>query len=235
MPQPKKGYSLGSNPSHQRLMLSNLASSLFQHEHIKTTEAKAKLLRPYAERIITKAKKGSVHDRRQVLALIEDRDVVHKLFSEIGPRFGARNGGYTRILKLGPRNGDGAPMALIELVDSAAVTTPDETETEASSRRKLGRGRRRRGPSDLPQDKPARSKAADAAAAGTGGADVEPPVEITEEQAEAEQQAEEASAEASTEAAADPAATSGPDVAQDIGSGKGAAGESNEGSDPTQS
>src|SRR5687768_10596121 len=123
MPQPKKGYSLGSNPSHQRLMLSNLASSLFQHEHIKTTEAKAKLLRPYAERIITKAKKGSVHDRRQVLALIEDRDVVHKLFAEIGPRFGARNGGYTRILKLGPRNGDGAPMALIELVDSAAVST----------------------------------------------------------------------------------------------------------------
>jgi large subunit ribosomal protein L17 len=128
-------------------MLANLAASLFQHERIKTTEAKAKMLRPYAERLITKAKDGSVHKRRQVLSLIEDRDVAHKLFSDIGPRFAGRNGGYTRILKLGPRNGDGAPMALIELVDEALpVAQTPATETEGR-RRRLGRRqpRRRRG------------------------------------------------------------------------------------------
>jgi large subunit ribosomal protein L17 len=140
MPQPKKGPRLGSNPSHQALMLSNLAASLFVHERIKTTEAKAKMLRPYAESLITKAKKGSVHDRRQVLSRIEDRAVAHKLFADIGPRFAGRNGGYTRILKLGPRNGDGAPMALIELVDEALPSTgtaaPDEP---GRRRRRLGR------------------------------------------------------------------------------------------------
>src|SRR5918999_3132731 len=122
MPQPKKGSALGSNPSHQRLMLGNLARSLFEHERIRTTEAKAKLLRPYAERLITKAKGGTVHHRRQVLSAIEDRAVVHKLFADIGPRFASRNGGYTRIAKLGPRNGDGAPMAIIELTDARAAT-----------------------------------------------------------------------------------------------------------------
>jgi large subunit ribosomal protein L17 len=145
MPQPKKGPRLGSNPSHQGLMLSNLAASLFVHERIKTTEAKAKMLRPYAERLITKAKKGTVHDRRQVLSRIEDRDVAHKLFSDIGPRFAGRNGGYTRILKLGPRNGDGAPMALIELVDGAVVTTEAATAEEPGRRRRrLGRRQPRR-------------------------------------------------------------------------------------------
>jgi large subunit ribosomal protein L17 len=145
MPQPKKGPRLGSNPSHQGLMLANLAASLFVHERIKTTEAKAKMLRPYAERLITKAKKGSVHDRRQVLSRIEDRDVAHKLFSDIGPRFAGRNGGYTRILKLGPRNGDGAPMALIELVDEALPTTEAATgEEPARRRRRLGRRQSRR-------------------------------------------------------------------------------------------
>src|SRR5918998_6547588 len=143
MPQPKKGARLGSNPKHQRLMLSNLASSLFEHERITTTEAKAKLLRPFAERLITKAKKGSVHHRRQVLSLIQDRALVHKLFDDIGPRFADRNGGYTRILKLGPRNGDGAPMVLIELVETAAVTTTEATEEEAGGRRRrLARPRR---------------------------------------------------------------------------------------------
>ena len=116
MPQPKRGYALGSNPSHHRLMLRNLAESLFVHERIRTTEAKAKALRPYAERLITKAKKGTVHHRRQVLSDIENRAVVHKLFDDIGPRFSERNGGYTRILKLGPRAGDKAQMARIELV-----------------------------------------------------------------------------------------------------------------------
>jgi large subunit ribosomal protein L17 len=125
-------------------MLANLAASLFQHERIKTTEAKAKMLRPYAERLITKAKDGSVHQRRQVLSKIEDRDVAHKLFSDIGPRFAGRNGGYTRILKLGPRNGDGAPMALIELIEGAAPAAEAAPEQTGGRRRRLGRQPRRR-------------------------------------------------------------------------------------------
>jgi large subunit ribosomal protein L17 len=145
VPQPKKGPALGSNPSHQRLMLRNLARSLFENERIRTTESKAKLLRPFAERLITKAKDGSVHQRRQVLSVIEDRNVVHKLFSDIGPRFTDRNGGYTRVLKLGTRNGDGAPMALIELVESGGVVTTAETTTDESGRRRRLRRPRRRG------------------------------------------------------------------------------------------
>ena len=140
MPQPKRGYALGSNPSHHRLMMRNLAESLFVHERIQTTEAKAKALRPYAERLITKAKKGTVHHRRQVLSDIENREVVHKLFADIGPRFAERNGGYTRILKLGQRSGDGAPMALIELVEGPSVTTVESSETRR--RRGLRRPRR---------------------------------------------------------------------------------------------
>ena len=116
MPQPKKGPRLGSNPAHQRLLLSGLAAQLFVNEGIKTTEAKAKAVRPLAEKLITFAKKGDVAARREVLKVIPDRDVVHKLFSEIGPRYVDRPGGYTRILKLGPRAGDAAPMARIELV-----------------------------------------------------------------------------------------------------------------------
>jgi large subunit ribosomal protein L17 len=136
MPQPKKGPRLGSNPKHQDLMLRNLARSLFQHERIRTTEAKAKMLRPYAEKLITKAKKGSVHDRRQVLSAIEDREVVHKLFADIGPRFSDRNGGYTRVLKLGPRFGDSAPMALIELVEEGGVATVVGDDETAQRRRR---------------------------------------------------------------------------------------------------
>lgn len=117
MPTPKKGPRLGSGPDHQRLMLSTLAKQLFIHERIDTTEAKAKALRPYAEKLITKAKKGDLAARRDVLKDIPDRDVVALLFHEIAPRFTERQGGYTRILKLGPRKGDGAPMARIELVE----------------------------------------------------------------------------------------------------------------------
>ena len=152
MPQPKKGHSLGSSPSHQQLMLRNLARSLFEHERVKTTQAKAKLLRPYAERLITKAKGGSLHDRRQVLSVIEDRNVVHKLFDDIGPRFSERNGGYTRVLKLGTRGGDGAEMALIELVDqgSRKAPSPSASTTEESGGRRR-RLRRRRGAADAPE------------------------------------------------------------------------------------
>lgn len=203
MPQPKKGSRLGSGPSHQRLMLANLASSLFQHERVRTTEAKAKMLRPLAERLITKAKQGDVHHRRQVLAVMQDRDIVHKLFEDIAPRFAERNGGYTRILKLGPRGGDGAPMALIELLpDGAAAPVEEEAEGEEGPRRRrrLPRPSRRAGREDLPQDKPSRSRAAQAAAAGTPlPGEVTPPEHAVEESADAEAAAEEEAA-ASTEA-----------------------------------
>jgi large subunit ribosomal protein L17 len=117
VPQPRKGHRLGSGPAHQRLLLSGLAAALFTHERVNTTEAKAKAVRPLAERLITFAKRGDVAARREVLKVVPDRDVVHKLFSELGPRYAERNGGYTRILKLGQRQGDGAPMVRIELVD----------------------------------------------------------------------------------------------------------------------
>jgi len=117
MPTPTKGPRLGSGPAHERLMLANLATSLFEHDRITTTEAKAKRLRPLAERLITFAKRGDLHARRQVMTVIRDKDVVHKLFAEIGPRFATRPGGYTRIIKTGPRKGDNAPMAVIELVE----------------------------------------------------------------------------------------------------------------------
>ena len=116
MPAPKKGPRLAGGPAHQRQLMANLAASLFEAEGITTTVAKAKELRPYAEHLITKAKSGSVHDRRVVIAKIHDKQVTHKLFSEIGPRYASRPGGYLRILKLGPRPGDNAPMARIELV-----------------------------------------------------------------------------------------------------------------------
>jgi large subunit ribosomal protein L17 len=152
-------------------MLANLARSLFEHERIKTTEAKAKLLRPLAERLITKAKRGGVHERRQVLAVIEDRALVHKLFAEIAPRFAERNGGYTRVLKLGPRNGDAAPLALVELVEGAPAATAADAADNEGGKRRLGRRPRRPGRAGLPADKPTRSRAAEASAAGRAEAD----------------------------------------------------------------
>jgi large subunit ribosomal protein L17 len=116
MPQPARGARLGGSPAHERLILANLATQLFQHGRIKTTVTKAKRLRPVAERLITKAKKGDMHNRRQVLTVIRDKGVVHHLFTEIAPTFAERPGGYTRITKIGLRKGDAAPMAVIELV-----------------------------------------------------------------------------------------------------------------------
>jgi large subunit ribosomal protein L17 len=118
MPKPRKGPRLGAGPAHQRLLLAGLAAQLFVHERISTTEAKAKAVRPLAERLITFAKRGDLAARREVLKVIPDRDVVAKLFHEIAPRYAERPGGYTRILKLGQRRGDGAPMARIELVEA---------------------------------------------------------------------------------------------------------------------
>ena len=116
MPRPSKGPRLGAVPSHERLLLRTLAEQLFEHGKITTTEAKAKRLRPLAEKMITSAKKGDLASRRLVMAQIANKTVVHNLFTEIGPRFASRNGGYTRITKIGPRKGDSAPMAVIELV-----------------------------------------------------------------------------------------------------------------------
>ena len=138
MPQPTKGARLGGSPAHQRLILANLATSLFQHGKIRTTEAKAKRLRPYAERLISKAKRGDLHNRREIQKVIRDRETVHRLMHEIGPFFADRNGGYTRITKTLARQGDNAPMAVIELVSQKTVT--DEADR---ARRVAGSQRRR--------------------------------------------------------------------------------------------
>jgi large subunit ribosomal protein L17 len=134
MPKPKKGPRLGGSPAHQRLMLSNLATSLFEHGRITTTETRARLLRPVAEKLITKAKRGDLHNRREVLKTIRDKSVVHALFTEIAPTFAERPGGYTRITKLGPRKGDNAPMAVIELVTEAYTPkAPSTKKTQAAA------------------------------------------------------------------------------------------------------
>ena len=117
MPTPTKGARLGGSPSHQRLILANLATALFEHGRITTTEAKARRLRPYAEQLITKAKTDTVANRRQVVKVVRDKSVLHTLFTEIGPAMASRPGGYTRITKIGPRKGDNAPMAVIEIVE----------------------------------------------------------------------------------------------------------------------
>jgi large subunit ribosomal protein L17 len=139
MPTPKKGPRFGGSPAHQKAILANLATSLFDHGSITTTEAKARLLRPYAERLITKAKRGDLHNRRQVMSVIRDKTVVHMLFTEIGPRFSDRPGGYTRITKIGPRKGDNAPMAVISLVE-AEFTPRARSTTGTSSPASAGQG-----------------------------------------------------------------------------------------------
>ncbi len=116
MPRPRRGPRLGGSPSHQRLMLANLAEALIWEERITTTVTRAKVLRPYMERLITKARRGDLHNRRQVLRRLGDLEVVTKLFDDVAPRYAERSGGYTRIVRLGPRRGDGAEMAVIELV-----------------------------------------------------------------------------------------------------------------------
>jgi large subunit ribosomal protein L17 len=132
MPTPKKGARLGGSPAHQRLIVANLATALFEHGRITTTEAKARVLRPVAEKLITKAKKGDLHNRREVLKTIRDKSVVHTLFTEIAPTFSERPGGYTRITKIGPRKGDNAPMAVIELVTESF--TPSAPKTRATKK-----------------------------------------------------------------------------------------------------
>ncbi|MFP8885817.1 50S ribosomal protein L17 [Streptomyces mangrovi] len=135
MPKPTKGARLGGGAAHEKAMLANLATALFEHGRITTTEAKARRLRPVAERLITKAKKGDLHNRRQVMRTILDKSVVHTLFTEIGPRYENRPGGYTRITKIGNRRGDNAPMAVIELVEALTVQQEAVGEAEAATKR----------------------------------------------------------------------------------------------------
>ncbi|MGV0738668.1 50S ribosomal protein L17 [Mycobacterium syngnathidarum] len=133
MPKPTKGARLGGSSSHQKAILANLATSLFEHGRIKTTEPKARALRPYAEKLITHAKKGELHNRREVMKKIRDKDVVHVLFAEIGPFFADREGGYTRIIKVENRKGDNAPMAVIELVREKTVTSEADRARRAAA------------------------------------------------------------------------------------------------------
>ncbi|MDT9681763.1 50S ribosomal protein L17 [Streptomyces sp. TRM76323] len=135
MPKPAKGARLGGSAAHEKLLLANLAKSLFEHGRITTTEAKARRLRPVAERLITKAKKGDIHNRRLVLQTITDKGIVHTLFTEIAPRYAERPGGYTRITKIGNRRGDNAPMAVIELVEGEIAKKATVAEAEAATKR----------------------------------------------------------------------------------------------------
>jgi large subunit ribosomal protein L17 len=135
MPTPTKGPRLGGGPAHERLILANLATSLFEHDSITTTEAKAKRLRPLAERLVTFAKRGDLHARRRVLSVVQDKGVVHRLFTEIAPDMAERPGGYTRITKIGARKGDNAPMAVIELVREPIAKKATVKEAEAATKR----------------------------------------------------------------------------------------------------
>src|SRR3954469_19724228 len=171
MPTPTKGPRLGGSPAHERLILANLATALFEHGGITTTVAKAKRLRPLAERLVTFAKQGDLSARRRVLRTVRDKSVGHTVFAEIGPRYDNRQGGYTRIVKIGPRKGDNAPMARIELVEAvtAAQSVVGEAERSRGTRfaesRPVG-GRTRETAEDLASESPtAAAVAADDAAA----------------------------------------------------------------------
>jgi len=201
MPTPTKGPRLGGGSSHERIILANLATALFEHGRITTTEAKAKRLRPLAERLITKAKRGDIHARRQVLTVVKDKGVVHELFAEIGPRYGTRPGGYTRIVKLGPRKGDAAPMALIELVEPLA----EQVVAEATGATKRG-AKERAAKKAAPAVEAAAAKAeeaAEAAADAEAEGDVEGAVTAAAEADEAAAQAEQAAGVAGDDASAE--------------------------------
>jgi large subunit ribosomal protein L17 len=148
MPTPTKGPRLGGGPAHERLILANLATNLFEHKRLTTTEAKAKRLRPLAERLITFAKRGDLASRRRALTVVRDKGIVHVLFTEIGPAMAERHGGYTRITKIGPRKGDNAPMAVIELV-LEPVSAKQATVREAEKATKKAAAK----PAKVPADK----------------------------------------------------------------------------------
>ena len=207
MPKPTKGPRLGGGSSHQKALLANLATSLFEHGRIKTTEPKARALRPYAEKLISHAKKGTLHNRREVLKKIRDKDVVHTLFAEIGPFFADRNGGYTRIIKVEARKGDNAPMAVIELVREKTVTS------EADRARRVKASKKSAAPvAAAPAEEPKAEepKAEEAEAEEAKAEEVEAEEPKAEEASTEEAPAEEAKAD---EAPAEEAATDEPDEA----------------------
>ena len=213
MPTPTKGPRLGSGPAHERLMLANLATSLFEHDRITTTEAKAKRLRPLAERLITFAKRGDLHARRQVMTVIRDKDVVHKLFAEIGPKFATRPGGYTRIIKTNPRKGDNAPMAVIELVEElkSVVAEAEKARGTKTAAKKAPAGRTKEIAEDAAAESPTAAAVAtavdeDAAVEAVDATEVEASSDDTAVAAadeDVEASAEEASADAEESADAD--------------------------------
>src|ERR1700722_1693578 len=199
MPKPTKGPRLGGSSSHQKAMLANLATSLFEHGRIKTNETKARALRPYAEKLISHAKKGALHNRREVLKKIRDKDIVHMLFAEIGPFFADRNGGYTRIIKVEPRQGDNAPMAVIELVQEKTVTDEAERARRAAASK---RPPAKKAPAEAVADEAVADEAvADEAVADEAVAEA-PAAEETIEAVKAEDAAIEGAQEAEAEAGA---------------------------------
>ncbi len=198
MPTPTKGPRLGGSPAHQRHMLANLATALFEHGKITTTEARARRLRPLAERLITFAKRGDLHARRQVLSVVSDKSVVHELFTEIGPSYASRDGGYTRITKIGPRKGDNAPLAVIELI---------REEAEARPRRR----RTRRAP--VPAAVGGRGRAAAMDAGQVADDEATPETDLADEFEPDEPEADEAEAAEADEAGEDESAGIGEDSA----------------------
>jgi large subunit ribosomal protein L17 len=181
MPTPTKGPRLGGGPAHERLILANLATELFKHGRIKTTETKAKRVRPLAEQLITKAKRGDLHARRQVLTVVRDKDVVFTLFDQIAPRFATRPGGYTRIIKTGPRKGDAAPMAIIELVEELVVETPAAVKKTARKAAKADAVAALAGETDADEATPAKPAKASKATAAPADADDADEVDLDED------------------------------------------------------
>ncbi len=194
MPTPRKGARLGGSPAHQRHILANLATALFEHGRITTTETRARVLRPVAEKLITKARKGDLHNRREVLKTIRDKSVVHTLFTEIAPTFAERPGGYTRITKLGPRKGDNAPMAVIELVTEAYTPTapkqPKHRATPASEPAAAAPAAEVEQPAeDAPAEVEATNESGETEVLDTEAADVETAEAQSEAQSEAQGEA----------------------------------------------
>jgi large subunit ribosomal protein L17 len=203
MPTPTKGPRLGGSPAHERLILANLAQSLFEHGKITTTLAKAKRLRPVAEKLVTAAKRGTLHSRRLVLKTIHDKDVVHKLFAEIGPSFATRAGGYLRITKTMPRKGDNAPMAIVELIGEETVSSAaSRVARVAASKKKAAETAAKAKPAEAPAEAPAEEAAPTQETAEAETAEA-PAEETVEEAAPTEETAEAETAEASAEDADD--------------------------------
>ena len=207
MPTPTKGNRLGGSPSHERIILANLATQLFEHGRIVTTEAKARRLRPLAEKLITKAKRGDIHSRRLVLTTVKDKGVVHILFTEIAPTFADREGGYTRITKVGPRKGDNAPMALIELVTESVEDSKKANAKAPTPSRSGGSSAKKAAPGAAPAAEPVAVEEAPAEEPTAGESAESPAEELVEKTDELETEVadqDKSSDDSSAEEAADP-------------------------------